>query len=229
MYTVHVQYIPYALLSYISVHYISIVQCTCTIVVVSDIYRNLDRDCGILVHESYIWVRAHVLVHVHSTRTSVKNTECTCMYTSKDNVRRRYRTLVRLYSVYCTEYTLYRQVYCTINKIKLVYVAPATGTFQLTHSEYFANHVTFCVPWVVPDTWFLTSHVFWACDILRTTSPTRNLKKFLKNLKNFKNFLKTNFFEIFQNFPKITLIYLKFALKFCQAFQKKFQEFSEVL
>ena len=36
-----------------------------------------------------------------TSRTSVKNTAYTCLYTSKDNVRRRYRTLVRLY-----EYTV---------------------------------------------------------------------------------------------------------------------------
>ena len=58
-------------------------------------------------------------------------------------------------------------------------------------------------------------------------------KIFFKVSHKFQNFLKLGkFFEMFQkfsqNFPKITLIYLKFALKFCQAFLKTFQEFSEI-
>ena len=66
----------------------------------------------------YSYVRKKYSVHLYS------------IYTSKDNVlvSRRYRTLVRLY-----EYIILYSVQTSVlynNKIRLVYVAPATGTFQ---------------------------------------------------------------------------------------------------
>ena len=163
--------------SYISVHYISIVLysvlvlCICKLIFVLS-YMGLVGT----VYYFITWV-VYEYKHMYSySRTCTqysylvrKYTAYTCMYeyTSKDNLRKKYRTLVRLYeyTALCTDKCIVHFVQYN-NKIKLVYVAPATGTFQLTHSEYFANHVTFGVPWVVPDNWFLTSHVFWSCDIL---------------------------------------------------------------
>ena len=96
------------------------------------------------------------IVRVHSTPTSVKYSVHLyeyVSYSSKDNVRRRYRILVRLY-----KYTV--QVYSVqISELQFIVQKLNSCMWRLPLASFYSLILSTLPIWVVPDTWFLTSHV----------------------------------------------------------------------